>query len=76
MPLITTDKTKNIHNEDHVATCLCCKLLEEDFDGGYSEMTPGEGFVFTCKKKHFYMMSTYQWHDLMQGSHCPDFVGT
>ena len=39
---------------DHDATCYCCKNVYMEYEGDWSELTPGEGFEFGCHKKHFH----------------------
>jgi hypothetical protein len=66
-----------VHN-DHMATCLCCTHLMVEYEGDYSELTPGQGFFMTCCKGHFYVSGQYdnkrEYHEnLLKAQGCPDF---
>ena len=42
----------NFHG-DHKATCYCCKHVYMQYEGDYSDVTPGAGFEFGCCCGHF-----------------------
>lgn len=67
-------------HDGHTATCLCCTELSSEYDGGYSEQTPGDGMVLTCKRGHFHNtggnweFDTKSLHvDLRLAENCKDF---
>ena len=33
--------------------CLQCKHMRADYDGGYSEYTPGDGATLWCSENHW-----------------------
>jgi hypothetical protein len=64
----------NMHG-DHVASCLCCRWLNFDYESDWSEVTPGMGDYCECKKKHFVRMSMSEDLHLLHvyAPECPDF---
>lgn len=67
---------------DHVATCLCCRHLDNSYEGDLSDVTPGDGFRWECLKNHFSSVGGRNYiddeelHDAFtRGAECPDFEG-
>ena len=79
----------NVH-DDHVVSCLCCAILDIDYDADLSDLTPGVGFNMRCMENHFYISEDDAWktyysksekkkvratfHILNRGATCKDFV--
>lgn len=62
---------------DYNHSCLACQYIVLDFDGGYSEWTPGSGLVFYCMQGYFNIGNDIESNTLrdlhIKGQTCPDF---
>lgn len=59
--------------------CVLCKHWHCDYQGDYSELTPGRGFAMRCDKEHYYVTG-YDLDDedefrsyILKARECPDF---
>lgn len=68
-----------VMHEDHPATCFCCVFFNADYEGDWSDMTPGSGVSVACQKGHFRLGEydlgeTPSYHaKLLQAQTCEDF---
>jgi hypothetical protein len=64
-------------HDDHVASCLCCAFCATDFESDISDVTPGEGWTYRCKKDVWSdpFLSGDELHTVIAiGSECPLFL--
>lgn len=57
--------------------CFRCKHIDVDYDGPWSDVTPGSGFSMKCRKDHFSLgqeMELKEYREAMEkGLDCEDF---
>lgn len=66
---------KTNKHQNHIASCHCCIKLNADFEGDYSELTPGRGYYIDCLAGHFYSLEEDEYHEklVVFARTCPDF---
>lgn len=59
--------------------CVLCSHFRCDYDSGFSEFTPGSGFIMYCRKHHFDVRG-WDMDDehsfraiILKAETCPDF---
>lgn len=65
----------NMHG-NHVASCLCCKNLDMDYETDYNiNDSPGAGYSCNCLKGHFTSLAPKNNHQLIiLAPDCVDFI--
>lgn len=66
----------NMHH-GHVASCLCCRHLSIEYEGDWSEVTPGMGWHANCLRHQFFVVDLHDQDEMHEfwsrGQTCEKF---